>query len=97
MHRAGGQGVGAFAGLPGGLDCGARVVDVRCLDPAPQVTGGQVGQQVGVVRVWRSGNIAVETPVYAAEAVGTGSTMRRAIDGASELVIGMFRAGAEKL
>ena len=55
------------------------------------------GQQVGVVRVWRSGNIAVETPVYAGEAVGTGSTMRRAIDGASELVIGMFRAGAEKL
>ena len=29
----------------------------------------QAGQQVGVVRVWRSGNIAVETPVYAAEAV----------------------------
>ncbi|WP_407112165.1 D-alanyl-D-alanine carboxypeptidase family protein [Bradyrhizobium sp. LMG 9283] len=57
----------------------------------------EAGQQVGVVKVWRSGNIAVETPVYAAEAVGTGSTMRRAIDGASELVIGMFRAGAEKL
>jgi len=57
----------------------------------------QVGQQVGVVKVWRSGSIAVETPVYAAEAIGTGSTVRRAIDGASELVIGMFRAGAEKL
>ena len=57
----------------------------------------QVGQQVGVVKVWRSGNIAVEMPVYAAESIGTGSTMRRAIDGASELVIGMFRAGAEKL
>jgi len=57
----------------------------------------QEGQRVGVVRVWRSGNIAVETPVYAAEAIGTGSTVRRAIDGASELVIGMFRAGAEKL
>ena len=39
----------------------------------------------------------MEAPVYAAEAVGKGSTMRRAIDGASELVIGMFRAGAEKL
>ena len=51
----------------------------------------------GVVRVWRGGNIAVETPVYAAEAIGTGSTVRRAIDGASELAIGMFRAGAEKL
>src|SRR6476660_1590303 len=36
----------------------------------------QAGQQVGVVRVWRSGNIAVETPVYAAEAIGTGSTVR---------------------
>ncbi|MDU2926883.1 D-alanyl-D-alanine carboxypeptidase family protein, partial [Bradyrhizobium sp.] len=55
------------------------------------------GQKVGVVRVWRGPNIAMEAPVYAAEAVERGSTMRRAIDGASELVIGMFRAGAEKL
>jgi D-alanyl-D-alanine carboxypeptidase (penicillin-binding protein 5/6) len=55
------------------------------------------GQRVGLVKVWRGANIAVEAPVYAAESVATGSTMRRAIDGASELVIGMFRAGAEKL
>jgi D-alanyl-D-alanine carboxypeptidase (penicillin-binding protein 5/6) len=55
------------------------------------------GQRVGFVKVWRGANIAVEAPVYAAESVATGSTMRRAIDGASELVIGMFRAGAEKL
>jgi D-alanyl-D-alanine carboxypeptidase (penicillin-binding protein 5/6) len=55
------------------------------------------GQQVGVVKVWRGANIAVEAPVYAAESVSKGSTMRRAIDGVSELVIGMFRAGAEKL
>ena len=57
----------------------------------------EAGQQVGVVKVWRGGNIAVEAPVYTAESVGKGSTMRRAIDGVSELVIGMFRAGAEKL
>jgi serine-type D-Ala-D-Ala carboxypeptidase (penicillin-binding protein 5/6) len=57
----------------------------------------QPGQPVGIVRVWRGANIAMEAPVFAAEAVGTGSTMRRAIDGASELVIGMFRASAEKL
>jgi D-alanyl-D-alanine carboxypeptidase (penicillin-binding protein 5/6) len=55
------------------------------------------GQKIGVIRVWRGANVAMEAPVYAADAVGTGSTMRRAIDGASELVIGMFRAGAEKL
>jgi D-alanyl-D-alanine carboxypeptidase (penicillin-binding protein 5/6) len=55
------------------------------------------GQPVGVVRVWRGANVAMEAPVYAAEAIATGSTMRRAIDGVSELVIGMFRASAEKL
>ncbi len=55
------------------------------------------GQRIGLVKVWRGGNLAMEAPVYAAESVGTGSTMRRAIDGASELVIGMFRAGVEKL
>ncbi len=57
----------------------------------------EAGQQVGVVRVWRGANIAVEAPVYAAEAVATGSTMRRAIDGAGELVVSIFRAGVEKL
>jgi serine-type D-Ala-D-Ala carboxypeptidase (penicillin-binding protein 5/6) len=57
----------------------------------------EAGQQVGVIKVWRGANIAVEEPVYAAESIATGSTMRRAIDGAGELVIGMFRAGVEKL
>jgi D-alanyl-D-alanine carboxypeptidase (penicillin-binding protein 5/6) len=55
------------------------------------------GQQVGVVRVWRGANIAMEAPVFAADAVAVGSTMRRAIDGVSELVVGAFRLGAEKL
>jgi D-alanyl-D-alanine carboxypeptidase (penicillin-binding protein 5/6) len=55
------------------------------------------GQPVGVIKVWRGQNIAVEVPLQAAEAVPSGSTMRRAFDGASELVIGLFRAGAEKL
>ncbi|MBI5260234.1 MAG: D-alanyl-D-alanine carboxypeptidase [Bradyrhizobium sp.] len=57
----------------------------------------EAGQQIGVVRVWRGSNVAVETPVHAVEAVGAGSTMRRAFDGVTELVIGAFRAGAEKL
>src|SRR5579864_4233325 len=57
----------------------------------------EAGQKIGVIKVWRGANVAVEAPVFAAESIGTGSTMRRAIDGASELVIGMFRAGVEKL
>lgn len=55
------------------------------------------GQRIGSVRVWRGGSVAIETPVVATEAVGGGSTVRRAFDGASELVIGLFRAGTEKL
>jgi serine-type D-Ala-D-Ala carboxypeptidase (penicillin-binding protein 5/6) len=57
----------------------------------------EAGQRIGVIRVWRGGNVAMEAPVYAAESIRVGSTFRRAIDGASELVIGMFRAGIEKL
>jgi D-alanyl-D-alanine carboxypeptidase (penicillin-binding protein 5/6) len=55
------------------------------------------GQRIGVLKVWRGSNIALESPLVAAESVATGSTTRRALDGASELVIGLFRAGAEKL
>jgi D-alanyl-D-alanine carboxypeptidase (penicillin-binding protein 5/6) len=55
------------------------------------------GQRVGAIKVWRNGGIAVEEPIYATEAVGVGTTMQRAFDGASELMIGMFRAGIEKL
>ena len=57
----------------------------------------QPGQRVGVLKVWRGSNIALEAPLVATEAIATGSTTRRALDGASELVIGLFRAGAEKL
>jgi D-alanyl-D-alanine carboxypeptidase (penicillin-binding protein 5/6) len=57
----------------------------------------EAGQKIGLVRVWRGGNVAVETPVFAADPIGTGSTMRRAIDGAQELVVGVLRAGIEKL
>jgi len=57
----------------------------------------EAGQRIGVIRVWRGANVAMEAPVYAADSIGVGSTMRRALDGASELAIGMFRAGAEKL
>jgi D-alanyl-D-alanine carboxypeptidase (penicillin-binding protein 5/6) len=55
------------------------------------------GQPIGVVKVWRGKDVAVETPVHATAPVGVGSTMRRAMDGAIELVIGMVRSGVERL
>jgi serine-type D-Ala-D-Ala carboxypeptidase (penicillin-binding protein 5/6) len=57
----------------------------------------QPGQQVGVIKVWRGNNIAVESPLYTTDAVGIGSMTRRAFDGVTELVIGLFRFGVEKL
>ena len=76
---------------------GSEKLIARIVYKGPVAAPVKSGQPVGVVRVWRGANVAMEAPVYAAEAVGTGSTVRRAIDGASELVIGMFRASAEKL
>src|SRR3982075_4090741 len=40
------------------------------------------GQRVGIVRVWRGANVAMEAPVSAAEPVGKGATMRRGGGGA---------------
>src|SRR4051812_45569294 len=76
---------------------GSEKLIARIVYKGPVAAPVKSGQAVGIVRVWRGANVAMEAPVYAAEAVGTGSTVRRAIDGASELVIGMFRASAEKL
>jgi D-alanyl-D-alanine carboxypeptidase (penicillin-binding protein 5/6) len=76
---------------------GADKLIARLVYNGPVRAPIEPGQRIGLVKVWRGGNIAVEAPVYAAESVGSGSTMRRAIDGVSELVIGVFRAGAEKL
>src|SRR5438874_5400165 len=76
---------------------GSEKLIARVIYNGPVRAPVPAGQPVGVVRVWRAGNIAMEAPVYAGESVGMGSTMRRAIDGASELVIGAFRLGAEKL
>ena len=76
---------------------GSEKLIARIVYSGPVRAPIEVGQKVGAVKVWRGGNIAVETPVYATQAIGRGSTLRRAIDGASELAIGLFRAGVEKL
>jgi serine-type D-Ala-D-Ala carboxypeptidase (penicillin-binding protein 5/6) len=55
------------------------------------------GQKIGMLKVWRGDSLALEVPLHAAASVGTGSMHRRALDAASELVIGLFRAGFQKL
>jgi D-alanyl-D-alanine carboxypeptidase (penicillin-binding protein 5/6) len=61
--------------------------------PAPV----QKGQKIGVLKVWRGDVVALEVPLQAAESVGTGNLTQRALDAATELFIGLFRAGVRKL
>jgi D-alanyl-D-alanine carboxypeptidase (penicillin-binding protein 5/6) len=61
--------------------------------PAPVTKG----QPIGKLMVWRGENLALEVPLAAAEDVGPGTMAQRAMDGATELMIGLFRAGVNKL
>ena len=67
----------------------ARIVYTGPL-PAP-VTKGQT---VAKLKVWRGDNLALEVPLQAADDVGTGTMSQRAMDGATELMIGLLRAGS---
>jgi len=55
------------------------------------------GQPIGKLKIWRGDNLALEVPLKAAEDVGIGSISRRAMDGATELMLSLFRAGMDRL
>ena len=55
------------------------------------------GQQIGLLKVWRDDKLVLQVPLKAAVNVPKGNMSQRAIDGVAELVIGLFRAGAERL
>jgi serine-type D-Ala-D-Ala carboxypeptidase (penicillin-binding protein 5/6) len=55
------------------------------------------GQPIGKLKVWRGENLALELPLQAGHDVGRGSMSQRAMDGATELMIGVLRAGVSKL
>jgi serine-type D-Ala-D-Ala carboxypeptidase (penicillin-binding protein 5/6) len=55
------------------------------------------GQPIGKLKVWRGDSLALEVPLSAAEDVGKGNMRQRAVDGATELMIGLFKAGVDKL
>jgi serine-type D-Ala-D-Ala carboxypeptidase (penicillin-binding protein 5/6) len=57
----------------------------------------QQGQKIGTLKVWRGEFLVLEVPLQATEAVGTGSMSRRAFDAATEMVLGVFRAGLQRL
>ena len=49
------------------------------------------GTPVGALKIWIGETLSQETPLYAAESVGTGPLYSRAIDAVEELMIGWLR------
>jgi D-alanyl-D-alanine carboxypeptidase (penicillin-binding protein 5/6) len=61
--------------------------------PAPVTQG----QSIGNLKVWRNDNLVLTMPLKASESVGKGTLSQRAFDAVTEMVIALFRAGAERL
>lgn len=55
------------------------------------------GQPIGVLKVWRDDNLALEVPLQAAEDIGGGTVVQRALDAVSELVIDLFNVATQRL
>jgi len=61
--------------------------------PAPIAAG----QPIGVLKVWRNDSVILEMPLKAAEIVDKGNLTQRAFDAVTEMMVALFRAGAERL
>jgi len=61
--------------------------------PAPVSEGTRIGN----LKVWRNDNVILTMPLKAAETVGQGSMAQRAFDAVTEMIIALFRAGAERI
>jgi serine-type D-Ala-D-Ala carboxypeptidase (penicillin-binding protein 5/6) len=76
---------------------GDEQLSARIVYTGPVPAPVSKGQAIGTLRVWRGDNLALEVPLKAAQDVGKGSMSQRALDGATELMIGLFRAGVSRL
>jgi D-alanyl-D-alanine carboxypeptidase (penicillin-binding protein 5/6) len=61
--------------------------------PAPVSEGTRIGN----LKVWRNENVILTMPLKAAGSVDKGSMPQRAFDAVTEMIIALFRAGAERL
>ncbi len=63
----------------------------RIVYQGPIVAPVEEGTPIGVLRVTAGGQVTMEMPVFAAEAVGLGSLHQRAFDALAELAVGWLR------
>ncbi len=76
---------------------GSERLVARIVYTGPVAAPVSKGQSIGKLKVWRGDKLALEVPLQAAEDVETGTMSQRAMDGATELMIGLFRAGVDRL
>jgi D-alanyl-D-alanine carboxypeptidase (penicillin-binding protein 5/6) len=72
-------------------------INARIVYTGPVPAPVAKGQTIGELKVWRGDDLALDVPLRAAADVGKGSMTQRAMDGATELIIGLLRAGVAKL
>jgi D-alanyl-D-alanine carboxypeptidase (penicillin-binding protein 5/6) len=75
---------------------GERLI-ARIVYTGPVPAPVKKGQAIGAIKVWRGENLILTQPLRAAQDVGKGTLTQRAFDAVTEMVIALFRAGAERL
>jgi serine-type D-Ala-D-Ala carboxypeptidase (penicillin-binding protein 5/6) len=75
---------------------GERLI-ARIVYTGPVPAPVKKGQQIGAIKVWRGDNLILTQPLRASDDVEKGSLTQRAFDALSEMVIALFRAGAERI
>ena len=76
---------------------GADKLIARIIYTGPVPAPITAGQPIGALKVWRSNNVILEMPLKAAENVDKGNLGQRAFDAVTEMMVMLFRAGAERL
>ena len=73
------------------LPRGSRdLIKARVVYEGPVSAPVEEGQRIGVLRVTIGDDLTKETPLYAANFVGTGTISQRAVDGLEELLLGWW-------
>jgi len=76
---------------------GAERLIARIVYTGPVPAPVEQGHRVGMLKVWRGENVILEVPLKAGESIDKGNISQRALDAVTEMMIGLFRAGAQRL
>ncbi len=76
---------------------GGEQLIARIVYTGPVAAPISKGQSIGKLKVWRGENLALEVPLRRPTMSAPAAMSQRAMDAATELMIGLFRAGVDRL